>query len=81
MFLVVLETAKSEVELELEKTDLSIKVNVITIPCDADWGTADSLRHLSPYIIVSIQVLRTDFTDVAVIFTIRSTVRFHRREL
>lgn len=54
MFLVVLETAKSEVEFEIEKTDLSIKVNYITIPSDADWGTADSLRHLSSYIIVSI---------------------------
>lgn len=54
MFLVVLETAKSEVEFELDKTDLVIKVNYITIPSDADWGTADSLRHLSSFIIVSI---------------------------
>lgn len=50
----VLETAKSEVEFALEKTDLSIVYNVVTIPSDidTDWGTADSLRYLSSYIIV-----------------------------
>lgn len=55
LYLVVSETTKSEVETALEQTDLSIKFNTVTVPCDAeDRGTADSLRFMAPYITVSI---------------------------
>lgn len=54
----VTEIAKREVELTLEKLNLPLNIHVITIPNDTDWGTADSLRHISSHIIVSILYFR-----------------------
>lgn len=53
VFLIILESVESEVQSALEKTDLSINVNIVTIPCDVDWGTADSLRHTASRFTVS----------------------------
>ncbi|XKL67980.1 hypothetical protein PGB90_003471 [Kerria lacca] len=76
VFLVVLETAKSEVEFALEKTDLAINVNVVTIPYDCDWGTADSLRHLASYIISDFIVVSSDLLTT---INVKSILNFHRK--
>lgn len=54
VFLVVLDTAESEVKSALEETDLSIAINYRQISSGDDWGTADSLRYISRDITVSL---------------------------
>lgn len=46
VFIIVLETNKSEIQAALEKFNLKIKIELIGIPAGEDWGTADSLRYL-----------------------------------
>ena len=44
---VVVEQVRSEVQAALERTGLKIRVEYVGIPGTEDWGTADTLRHLS----------------------------------
>lgn len=52
IFLAVLEMDKIVVESVIEKMDIHLKVNVITIPDDKDLGTADTLRYMHSYFTV-----------------------------
>lgn len=81
VFLIILENAESEVQSALENTDLSININFVTIPCNVDWGTADSLRYTlsrftdnveqCDFIVVSCDLLST--------VNIKSVLNFHRK--
>lgn len=42
----VLESVQTEVQTALSKHSLSLNVELVPIPSDNDWGTADSLRYL-----------------------------------
>uniref|UniRef100_A0A0A9WNQ6 Translation initiation factor eIF2B subunit gamma n=1 Tax=Lygus hesperus TaxID=30085 RepID=A0A0A9WNQ6_LYGHE len=44
--IVVQESSKTEISGALEKCGLKIKYDLVGIPGDEEWGTADSLRHL-----------------------------------
>ena len=57
VFLVVLDTAESEVKSALEETDLSIVINYRQISSNDDWGTADSLRYMSRDITVRLTTI------------------------
>ncbi|XP_065204204.1 translation initiation factor eIF2B subunit gamma [Planococcus citri] len=76
VFLVVLDTAESEVKSALEETDLSIAINYRQISSSDDWGTADSLRYISrditsDFIVVSCDLLTT--------FDVKKVLDFHRK--
>lgn len=62
---VVLETQKVEIQKVVDKTDLKIKIDYVTIPSTEDLGTADSLRLISDKIVSDIIVVSCDFiTDL-----------------
>ena len=45
---VVLESTRTDIEKALvEICDVKMKLDFVTIPDNQDWGTADSLRHIS----------------------------------
>ncbi len=45
---VVLESTRMDIEKALvEICDVKMKLDFVTIPDCQDWGTADSLRHIS----------------------------------
>ena len=46
--IVVLESTRTDIEKALvEICDVKMKLDFVTIPDNQDWGTADSLRHIS----------------------------------
>lgn len=45
--LVVVEQVRSEVQTALDSCGLKIRLDIVGIPADEDWGTADTVRFLS----------------------------------
>lgn len=45
--MVVVESQKGEIQQVLEKLPLEIKIELATIPSDTDFGTAETLKHIS----------------------------------
>ncbi|KAJ1532156.1 hypothetical protein ONE63_000780 [Megalurothrips usitatus] len=64
---IVADTAKGEVQAALEKTGLSIRIDIVALPPGKDdWGTADSLHFISERIKSDFVVVSCDFvTDVS----------------
>ena len=66
---IVLDTAKLEVQTALEKCDLSIRIEYIAIPPGRDdWGTADSLHFISEKIKADLVVVSCDFVTDAPLY-------------
>lgn len=42
----------SDIQEEVDHLGFEMNLSFVPIPSDEDWGTADSLRHLSDYILV-----------------------------
>lgn len=59
----MLETQKTEIQVALDKTDLEIKIDYVTIPTNDDLGTADSLRLISDKIKSDVVVVSCDFVS------------------
>ncbi|CAH2236128.1 jg15122 [Pararge aegeria aegeria] len=57
---VVLDEDKSNILNALEKCPLKIKYELIVIPSDEDWGTANSLKHLSSRVTTDLIVVSGD---------------------
>lgn len=63
--IIVLSNDKSDILNALEKCPLKIKYELVPIPSDKDWGTADSLRHIYEKIISDLIVVSGDLiTDI-----------------
>jgi translation initiation factor eIF-2B subunit gamma len=54
--LVVVEHVRSEVQTALEACGLKIRLDIVSIPAEEDWGTADTLRFLSDRIKVCLSL-------------------------
>ncbi|KAH9629021.1 hypothetical protein HF086_007506 [Spodoptera exigua] len=57
---VVLDEDKSNILNALEKCPLKIKYELIVIPSDEDWGTANSLKHISSRVTTDLLVISGD---------------------
>lgn len=57
---VVLDEDKSNILNALEKCPLKIKYDLIVIPSDEDWGTANSLKHISSRVTTDLLVVSGD---------------------
>ncbi|XP_072941026.1 translation initiation factor eIF2B subunit gamma [Epargyreus clarus] len=57
---IVLDEDKSSILSALEKCPLKIKYELIVIPADEDWGTANSLRHISNRVTTDLIVVSGD---------------------
>lgn len=67
VILVVYENQKQEIQTNLDKTDLKIRIDYVTIPSNEDLGTADTLRLLNDKIKTDLLVLSCDvITDVKI---------------
>ncbi|CAG9138528.1 unnamed protein product [Plutella xylostella] len=58
--ILVLDEDKSNILCSLEKCPLKIKYELIVIPADEDWGTADSLKHISSRVVSDLLVVSGD---------------------
>ncbi|CAG4937875.1 unnamed protein product [Colias eurytheme] len=56
----VLDEDKSSILSALEKCPLKIKYELIVIPADEDWGTANSLKHISSRVTTDLVVISGD---------------------
>lgn len=56
----VLDEDKSTILSALEKCPLKIKYDLVVIPSDEDWGTADSLKHISNRLVTDLLVVSGD---------------------
>ncbi|CAH1772663.1 unnamed protein product [Owenia fusiformis] len=66
VILVVTETYKQDFQKVLEMCDLKLKLDIVPIPDEEDWGTADSLRHIKDKIKTDVLVISCDLvTDLA----------------
>lgn len=50
--IIVADNYASDIQEEVDHLGFEMNLNFVPIPSDEDWGTADSLRHISDYIIV-----------------------------
>lgn len=58
--MVVLDEDKSNILNALEKCPLKIKYELIVIPSDEDWGTANSLKHISSRVTTDLLIVSGD---------------------
>lgn len=73
---IVLEQDKSQILNALEKCPLTIKYELIMIPIDEDWGTVDSLKHISSRITSDVLIVSGDLiTDI----NLNDVLNLHRR--
>lgn len=73
---IVLEDDKSNILNALEKCPLVIKYELIVIPSDEDWGTVDSLKHISSRITSDVLIVSGDLlTDV----NLNDVLNLHRK--
>lgn len=65
VILIILENQKNEIQNTLDKLDLDLKLDYVTVPSNEDIGTADSLRLIMDKIKSDVLVLSCDtITDV-----------------
>ncbi|XP_025198720.1 translation initiation factor eIF-2B subunit gamma [Melanaphis sacchari] len=63
--IIVADNYASDIQEEVDQLGFEINLSFVPIPSDEDWGTADSLRHISDYIITDVIVISCDLiTDI-----------------
>lgn len=73
---IVLDDDKSNILNALEKCPLTIKYELIVIPSEEDWGTVDSLKHISSRITSDVLIVSGDLlTDI----NLNDVLNLHRR--
>lgn len=73
---IVLDDDKSNILNALEKCPLTIKYELIVIPSDTDWGTVDSLKHISSRITSDLLIVSGDLiTDI----NLNDVLNLHRK--
>ncbi|XP_046979408.1 translation initiation factor eIF-2B subunit gamma [Schistocerca americana] len=60
VIIVVLETVRQEVQTAVDQCGLKIHLDWVGIPANEDWGTAESLRHVSEKVKSDIIVMSSD---------------------
>lgn len=55
--IIVADNYASDIQEEVDRLGFEMNLSFVPIPSDDDWGTADSLRHISDYILVSNKLL------------------------
>lgn len=53
--IIVADNYSSDIQEEVDGLGFEMGLSFVPIPSDEDWGTADSLRHISDYILVNIK--------------------------
>lgn len=51
--IIVADNYASDIQEEVDGLGFEMSLSFVPIPSDEDWGTADSLRHISDYILVN----------------------------
>lgn len=51
--IIVADNYSSDIQEEVDNLGFEMNLSFVPIPSDEDWGTADSLRHISDYIQVN----------------------------
>lgn len=74
--IVVLDEDKSNVLNALEKCPLKIKYELIVIPSEEDWGTANSLKHISSRVSTDLLVVSGDLISS---ININEVLNLHRK--
>lgn len=78
---VVLDEDKSNISNALEKCPLKIKYELIVIPSEEDWGTANSLKHISNRVVTDLVVVSGDLITNANILEVINLFRKHDASL
>ncbi|KAJ9601166.1 hypothetical protein L9F63_000686, partial [Diploptera punctata] len=74
---VVMEQVRSEVQATLDRSGLKIRVEYVGIPGAEDWGTADTLRHLSDRIKTDVLIVSCDLVTDMKLFPVFDMFRKH----
>lgn len=73
---VVLESQRSEVQHAIDRLQqLTIKVDFVTISSENDFGTADTLRHISERVVADLLVISCDVVTNASLFPLINKFR------
>lgn len=73
----MLESQRPEIQSTLDKLPLRLKFELVTIPTNSDYGTADSLRHIKDRIVSDILVVSCDTITNASLFPLMDDFRQH----
>ncbi|XP_065367257.1 translation initiation factor eIF2B subunit gamma [Calliphora vicina] len=79
--IVVLESERSEIQLALERLSLKMKIDLVSIPTDSDFGTADSLRYIRDKIFSDFLVLSCDIVSNVSLYPLINKFRQHDASL
>lgn len=79
--IIVIDEDKSNILNALEKCPLKIKYELIVIPSDEDWGTANSLKHISGRVISDLIVVSGDLITNANLYNVINLYRKHDASL
>ncbi|XP_023306743.2 translation initiation factor eIF-2B subunit gamma [Lucilia cuprina] len=79
--IVVLESERSEIQLALERLPLKMKLDIVSIPSDSDFGTADSLRYIRDKIMSDFLVLSCDIVSNVSLYPLINKFRQHDASL
>lgn len=72
---VVLESQKLEIQHAIDRLLLSIKIDFVTISSENDFGTADTLRHISERVTSDILIVSCDIVTNASLFPLINKFR------
>ncbi|XP_026751108.1 translation initiation factor eIF-2B subunit gamma [Galleria mellonella] len=78
-FVVVLSDDQSAITNALEKCPLKIKYILIPIPSEEDWGTADSMKHISNRILKTTTDLLIVSGDLITNINLNDVLNLHRK--
>ncbi|XP_037822182.1 translation initiation factor eIF-2B subunit gamma [Lucilia sericata] len=79
--IVVLESERSEIQLALERLSLKMKLDIVSIPSDSDFGTADSLRYIRDKIMSDFLILSCDIVSNVSLYPLINKFRQHDASL
>ncbi|KAM3962282.1 eukaryotic translation initiation factor 2B subunit gamma [Aphomia sociella] len=76
---VVLNEDQSAISNALEKCPLKIKYNLIPIPAEEDWGTADSMKHISNRVLKTTTDILVLSGDLITNINLNDVLNLHRK--
>ncbi|TMW39559.1 hypothetical protein DOY81_015361, partial [Sarcophaga bullata] len=79
--IIVLESERSEIQVALDRLPLKMKLDLVSIPTDSDFGTADSLRYIHDKIQSDFLVLSCDIVTNVSLYPLINKFRQHDASL
>lgn len=79
--IIVLESERSEIQVTLDRLPLKMKFDLVSIPTDSDFGTADSLRYIHDKIQSDFLVLSCDVVTNVSLYPLINKFRQHDASL